>query len=166
MVTVDADVSRDDWSVLNAYLRRLPINRPSKKAARRNWMMLMPVLVLFVVGFVAVQPSWGAHAMAGAFLGYPFVARSIERRNCEAVVEGFSGRISLGSDGITMERAGQSSAWVDPRAVADITVTDDHVLVCTGRLRGVVVPRRCFADADEMDRALRAIEELRAARTA
>ena len=164
-VSVDVVLNEEDHTAFCAYLRRLPINRPSPKTVRFRLGLIVAVEAAFFVGFLALRMHWGAWLMLGAEVARVKVRALIEKRNCAAALPSFNGRLSIESSGLKMERPG-STTWITPASVIDITITDRHVFICFGFGRGWVVPMRCFETSTDAARATSILGDVRQLRPA
>jgi hypothetical protein len=161
LIVVDVKVKPDDLKPYQAYMKRLPINRPPKRVTQLTVALSLTIYALFVIGLLSFGwDSWGTWLVMISYLAQLKVCPLMMRFNQNAVASTFDGRLTIESSGLTMERPGSTSRFM-PSALVDVASTDEHLFVCFGLGRGWILPRRCFKSGEDFATAASMLREMR-----
>ena len=161
LIVVDVKVKPGDLKPYQAYMKRLPINRPPKRIAQLTVALSLTVYALFVIGLFSMGwDFWGTWLVMIAYLAQMKVCPFMMRFNLDAAAATFDGRLTIESTGMTMERPGSTSRFL-PSALVDVTATDEHLFVCFGFGRAWILPRRCFKSGEDFTTAASLLREMR-----
>ena len=148
-VTLDVAIESADYVALMKYLVRGPQKSLMFKCRLLTSAALCTLLVLAAVD----RPFWAFAVAYAALFVLAINARILRNGRFKVVEDAFTGHFTADAEGLTVQRPGISSRMLW-RAYEEIVVTPERLILRLTSASAHLIPTRCFARPDDLERFL------------